>query len=94
MASTVRELPEATVIPAQTRGGTTHNKASFIVGLLCRQTHNNAAFRTGNGLMPGRSVHEWRAGDLASAGLLELLRMRLARLKAESESGAIVMGMF
>src|SRR5690242_14967674 len=73
--------------PARPRGGM--NKALFIANLLNRETHNNAAFRTGSELCPGTRASEWRAGDLARHGHAEMLRIRLDRLQAESESESI-----
>ena len=73
--------------PASSRGGM--NKALFIANLLNRETHNNAAFRTGSELCPGERASEWRAGDFARLGHAEMLRIRLDRLQAESESESI-----
>jgi hypothetical protein len=72
--------------PLRTRGV---SKALFIASILHRETHNNRAFRTGSELLAGKRACEWRAGDLAARGHVEMLRIRLARLKAESKSESI-----
>src|SRR5690606_16423925 len=65
------------------------NKASFVLSILNRKTHDNRVFRTGGELCPGDRGSESRTGDLARCGNLELLRCRLAQLKMEPDSGGI-----
>ena len=65
-------------------GGVT--TARFIVNLLNKEMHNNRAFRTGSELRPGERADEWCAGDFATHGHVEMLRIRIAKLDAESEA--------
>lgn len=65
------------------------NKASFIVNLLNRATHNNFAFRTGSDLLPGKRAASWEPRDMTMCGHAALLRIRLAEIVAESGSNAI-----
>ena len=63
-------------------------KALFVANILNKAMHNNPAFRTGSELLPGTRAHKLRAGDLAKAGFVEMLRLKLVQLKTESESEA------
>lgn len=60
------------------------NKKAFIVSILDHKNHNNAAFRTGSELCSGRRGCDWKTGGLAQFGHVELLRIRLDRLKSEA----------
>lgn len=59
---------------------------TFIVDLLNRATHDNAAYRTGYELLPAdKRAAEWRTNEFARAGFAEMLRARLDKLRAEVE---------
>src|SRR5690606_35745337 len=62
---------------------------SFIVNLLNADAHNSRAFRTGCELLPGVRGRDYRTCDLVKDGHLQMLRIRLARLKASSQSRTI-----
>ena len=64
-------------------------KASFILGILNRRSHNNAAYRAGSELQPGKRACEVLTGDLVQYGHVEMLRIRFARLRSESDSESI-----
>src|SRR3546814_905410 len=63
--------------------------AAFLANLLNPAAHNMHHFRVGSALCPGRRGCDWRAGDLARQGHAPLLRIRLDRLAASADSGAI-----
>src|SRR5690554_2231403 len=58
--------------------------ALFIVNILILASHNNPQYRVASELCPGKRGIEWRAGDLARRGYVEMLRIRLVQLMAES----------
>src|SRR5690554_371944 len=58
--------------------------ALFIVNILTPAAHNNPQYRVASELCPGKRGIEIRAGDLAQNGYVEMLRIRLAQLMAES----------
>ena len=65
------------IAASTSRGGV--NTAVLILGILNRETHNNAALRTGSELLPGTRGCERRAGYFAARGHVQMLRIRLAR---------------
>src|SRR5690554_3965586 len=58
--------------------------ALVIVNILTPAAHNNPQYRVASELCPGKRGSEWRAGDLTRSGHAEMLRIKLARLIAES----------
>src|SRR5690606_1878526 len=60
-----------------------------VVNVLNPATHNNRVYRTGSELCPGMPLNEWRVGDLAHYAHVDMLRICLAQLQADSESGSI-----
>ena len=64
--------------------------AKLIRGILNKNAHNNAAFRTGSELLAGKRACEWRVGSLARDGHAALLEIRLAQLQAAFGSAGIL----
>src|SRR5690554_2997774 len=58
--------------------------ALFILNILTPAAHNNPQYRVASELCPGKRGSGIRAGVLARYGYAEMLRIRLARLVAES----------
>ena len=73
------------VPPRRSRAGT----LAFIVNILDRSTHNNRAFRTATELLPGKRACDVRTGDLAQAGHVEVLRIRLGKRRRMPSSDKI-----
>src|SRR5690554_6151816 len=67
-----------------TKTPTSPKSALFIVNILTPASHNNPQYRVASELCPGKRTSELRAGRLARCGYVEMLRIRLARLVAES----------
>lgn len=66
------------------------SKAQFLVNLLNREVHHIQHSRVGYELLPqGSRGCDRSADDLVRCGHLELLRMRLEKLRAEGGDRAI-----
>src|SRR5690554_2438984 len=72
------QMESTTTIPASRKS------ALFIENILTPASHNNPQYRVASELCSGKRGSEIRAGDLAECGYAEMLRIRLARLMAES----------
>src|SRR5690606_12828081 len=69
--------------------GTGVSKPAFLANLLNPTAHNIRHFRVGSALCPNKRGRDLRAGKLARHGHASLLRIRLDRLAASADSGAI-----